>query len=187
MYFGKRMTEIVHEMLESYVGEGDVALDATMGKGNDTLKLCELVGESGHVYGFDIQSEAISQTKALLEAHDMVNRADLILDSHEHLSNYIQEALSAFVFNLGYLPEGDHGIITKSDSTIKAIQDGLSLLKSGGIGLILVYYGHEGGSEEKLAVEALLKGLRVKQYDVLKLENHNRNHTPPILYMIKKN
>ena len=31
------------------VREGDVVVDATMGNGKDTLFLCGLVGESGHV------------------------------------------------------------------------------------------------------------------------------------------
>ena len=43
----------------SLLKEGDVAIDATAGNGYDTLKLCKAVGNSGKVYAFDIQKDAI--------------------------------------------------------------------------------------------------------------------------------
>lgn len=45
--------------------KGDIAVDATMGKGNDTVLLAELVGISGKVYAFDIQREAVGITKRI--------------------------------------------------------------------------------------------------------------------------
>ena len=41
---------------------GDTVVDATMGNGKDTLFLAELVGETGHVYAFDVQAEAVART-----------------------------------------------------------------------------------------------------------------------------
>ena len=38
-----------------------------MGKGNDTLFLCELAGEKGKVLAFDIQQEALDVTKEITE------------------------------------------------------------------------------------------------------------------------
>ena len=43
----------------AHLGAGDTAVDFTMGNGNDTLFLSETVGESGHVYAFDIQESAL--------------------------------------------------------------------------------------------------------------------------------
>ena len=40
-----------HFILE-HLGEGDVAVDFTMGNGGDTLFLSKTVGESGRVYAF---------------------------------------------------------------------------------------------------------------------------------------
>jgi 16S rRNA C1402 N4-methylase RsmH len=37
-------------------------IDATMGNGNDTLKLCKKVADKGKVYAFDIQQCAIAPT-----------------------------------------------------------------------------------------------------------------------------
>ena len=45
---------------------GYIALDCTVGNGNDTILLAHLVGEKGKVYGFDIQSIAIEITKEKL-------------------------------------------------------------------------------------------------------------------------
>lgn len=95
--FGKKMVDIVHELLESYVHDGDLCIDATMGTGADTLKLCSCVGEDGLVYAFDIQSEALEQTAALLKQNHMEERARLILDSHDKIKNYVHENIQAFV------------------------------------------------------------------------------------------
>lgn len=186
MLFGKKMTEIVHELFEIFVKEGDTAIDATMGNGHDTLKLCQCVGDRGKVYSFDIQTQALENTKALLGKNKMEHRAQLICESHDKVGVYVQCPVSAFVFNLGYLPDGDPSIITQKETTKQALIQCLDLLKVGGLGIVLAYYGHEGGLEEKNLVDKLLMELPAKKYDVLTLKNHNRAHTPPILYMIKK-
>ena len=61
-----QMVDRVHQILSAKLKPGDRAADATMGNGWDTLKLCELVGESGKVYGFDIQEKAVLTTKERL-------------------------------------------------------------------------------------------------------------------------
>ena len=42
-----------------HLGEGDIAVDFTMGNGYDTEFLCRTVGPTGHVYAFDIQAQAV--------------------------------------------------------------------------------------------------------------------------------
>ena len=42
-----------------YINKGDTVVDATVGNGNDALALSRLVGETGKVYGFDIQPLAL--------------------------------------------------------------------------------------------------------------------------------
>ena len=186
MLFGKKMVEIVHDLFDEYVHEGDAVIDATMGTGQDTLKLCQCVGSTGRVYAFDIQKEALDRTRALLDAHQIGEQAHLICDSHARIAEYVCENVQAFVFNLGYLPNGDSSVVTKSDTTLQALEACLERLKPGGIGVVLAYWGHPGGADEKNCVDKLLSELKPKKYDVLKLENHNRTHTPPILYMLLK-
>lgn len=53
-------------MLRQVVQPGDTVVDATLGNGHDTLMLCELVGETGRVIGFDIQPDAVERTRERL-------------------------------------------------------------------------------------------------------------------------
>ena len=64
-----QITYWCHEIIRSQAEEGGYYIDATMGKGNDTLFLCELAGEKGKVLAFDIQQEALDVTKELLKTH----------------------------------------------------------------------------------------------------------------------
>ena len=65
------------ELVEQALYPGALAVDATMGNGHDTLWLCGLVGENGHVYAFDVQREAVDRTRALLEGEGMSEQATL--------------------------------------------------------------------------------------------------------------
>ena len=71
---------MVHDFLTRTVKPGSVCVDATAGKGRDTALLCRLTGKAGRVLAFDIQEEAIRQTRALLEAEGL--SAEVVLDSH---------------------------------------------------------------------------------------------------------
>ena len=186
MIFGKRMVEIYHDMLEEYVHAVDTAIDATAGNGYDTEFLCRLVGDTGCVHAFDIQVQAIENTQARLEAAGLLERVRLHQTSHELMDMYISEGVAAFCFNLGYLPECSSGVITRASTTAAALEKALNALKIGGMGCVLCYYGHAGGAEELEIVDELLKSLPAKKYEVFRLENHNRAHQPPILYLIKR-
>ena len=56
-------SDICDFYIDKVVCEGDIVVDATVGNGNDTLKLSNAVGGKGKVYGFDIQMEAINSAK----------------------------------------------------------------------------------------------------------------------------
>lgn len=182
----KRMVELIHDCMKEIVKPGDTVCDCTMGNGHDTLQLCRLVGEKGKVYSFDIQQVAIDRTEKLLEENQLEKRVKLILDSHSHLLQYVEGPVSFFVFNLGYLPNGDPTVITTGDSTVRALEDILSLTIAGGGGAVLSYYGHSGGVEEKAQVEEFLHNLPPKYFSVMKIETFNRNNTPPVLYLVKR-
>ena len=181
-----KMIDIIHECMDELIRPGDAVCDCTMGNGHDTEYMCRLVGENGIVYSFDIQQEALTRTRALLAEKNLLAPARLILDSHSHLRQYINHPLKFFVFNLGYLPDGNPDIITKGPSTLEAIEAALSLTAAGGGGAVLSYYGHPGGPEEKASVEEFLHNLPPKYFSVMKIDTFNRKNTPPVLYLIKK-
>ena len=176
-----QITSWCKRMLRDHVKDGAFCIDATMGNGNDTQYLCELAGVNGHVLAFDIQDIAVERTRERLEKHLPFCNYELILDSHSHLRNYAEpESVDCIVFNLGYLPSGDHSVATRPDTTLSAIGQGLELLKPGGMMSICIYSGGDSGFEEKESVLSYLKGLDVKKYLVLVTEYYNRPNHPPI-------
>ena len=117
-----QITYWCHEIIRSQAEEGGYYIDATMGKGNDTLFLCELAGEKGKVLAFDIQQEALDVTKELLKTHGKEMQAELILDGHEHMDRYAgKESADVICFNFGYLPGGNHNLATTYRTSIEAI------------------------------------------------------------------
>ena len=128
-----QITEYCHHILEEYIGEGDICIDATAGNGGDTEFLCKKVGETGNVYAFDVQEMAIAHTKERLAKANLSARAKLIQDGHEKMQIYVKEEAKVIIFNFGYLPGGDHKIATRAATSLTAIESALNLLKKGGI------------------------------------------------------
>lgn len=182
-----QITSWVHHFMEDHVQEGDFCIDATMGNGNDTALLSRLVGAAGRVVAFDIQQLALDNTKAKLEMEKCPGNYELVLDSHEKMGDYAEEgSVSCIAFNLGYLPGGDHGKATKAQSSIRAIQTGLGLLKKKGMMTVCIYSGGDSGFEEKDAVLSYLKELDSKKYLVIISEYANRPNNPPIPVLVIK-
>ena len=147
----------MHKMfLASHIEPGGTVADFTMGNGHDTLWLAEQVGDTGHVYAFDIQKEALEQTGARLREAGVEKRCTLILDSHANAEQYIREPLCASVFNLGWLPGSDRTLTTRHESTLSAVDAAIRLCAPNGIVLVAVYPGNpEGELEGKLLSERL--------------------------------
>lgn len=176
---------MVHEFLRQHVGEGAFCIDATAGKGRDTALLCRLSGSSGRVLAFDIQQEAVEQTRALLVQEGL--QAEVVLDSHANMEQYAQPGTAdCVVFNFGRLPGGDPHIVTKAESSLPAIDAGLRLLRVGGVMAIALYYGKENGYEERDAVLQHLKTLDDRAFSVLCCDWSNRRSDPPMPVFIWK-
>lgn len=177
-----------HYLLDKVVKPGDTTIDATVGNGNDTLKLAHLVGASGSVIGFDIQEQAIETTLQKVIVSGFQHQVQLHHSGHEHIDTLSlePESVSAVVFNLGYLPKGDKSIVTTPHTTLVAIEKSLPLLKKGGLLLIMVYYGHEGGESEKDAVLNFVESLPQQSFHVLKYAFINQKNSPPFLIALEK-
>lgn len=181
------IVEFVHDFLKDKIKKGDLCIDATAGNGHDTKYLCEQVGEIGRVISIDIQKKAVENTEKLLFNSALDNIATVVLDSHENINMYAEEnTVSAIMFNLGYLPGGDHNLKTKSESTITALEKSLKLLKSGGILSVCIYSGGDSGFEERDAVLDYLGTLNSRIYNVIKSEFYNKPNNPPIPVFILK-
>ncbi|WP_125115809.1 tRNA (mnm(5)s(2)U34)-methyltransferase [Agathobaculum sp. Marseille-P7918] len=171
--------DVVHDFLRRQVKPGAFCIDATAGKGRDTALLCRLVGPEGRVLAFDVQQDAVDQTRALLDAEGLT--AEVVLDSHANMARYAApESVDCIVFNFGRLPGGDPKIFTTASSSIPAIDAGLTLLRPGGVMALALYYGKENGYDEKNAVLQHLKSLNDRSFTVLACDWLNRKHDPPL-------
>lgn len=172
------------QMLREALGPGARAIDATMGNGKDTAFLAELVGAEGRVYAFDVQSEAVERTRALLSERGLLDRTRLFCAGHQLVETYVPEPVDAAVFNLGWLPGGGREVTTRVETTLAAVNACLTLLKRGGLMTICAYPGHEEGERERLALEAWARSLAPERFDALIQGYVNRPNHPPQLFCI---
>ena len=132
-----------------HLSEGDVAVDFTMGNGNDTLFLSKAVGDNGKVYAFDIQEDALISTRAHLEANGAPENYTLICASHHRVKEFVTEPIKAGMFNLGYLPRsGRKAVTTMRKTTMPAVEAAIELLAPDGVLIVAIYPGHEEGALE---------------------------------------
>ena len=167
--------------------DGARAIDATMGNGHDTLWLCERVGPNGQVHAFDIQPEAVARTQARLDAQGLSSRAILHCAGHETMSRWVEGPVDAVMFNLGWLPGAAHGVTTRVETTLTAVEAALDLLKPEGLMTICVYPGHDEGTRELHALCDWAAALDPRRFDVLLKRYLNQPNDPPQLIAVKRN
>lgn len=174
------------DCLRQVVRAGDHVIDATMGNGHDTLMLAQLVGETGHVTGFDVQEAAVESSRRLLTEQGMIDRCTLHVLGHEHMAERVESPVRAVVFNLGWLPGGDKSVTTHWETTKKAVSAALSLIEKGGVVTICAYPGHAAGDEERHALMEYLSALRPQEYNVLHHRFLNAGPGAPECFIIQR-
>lgn len=121
-----------------------------------------------------------------MKNNSLEDRVTLIRDGHENIDKYNIPKVDIIMYNLGYLPKGDHGIVTRAETTILSIKKALDVLKEGGIMTIVSYIGHEGGKEEYHSVINYLNNLPMGEYLVAKYSFVNQINDPPISIIVEK-
>ena len=174
------------DYLKKVLKNGDTAVDATVGNGYDTEFLRTLVGAEGKVIGFDIQQIAIDNTYNRLKEKGISDNIILNLSSHSEMDKFINEPVKAVVFNLGYLPKGDHKIMTTPETTIIAIEKALKLISDDGIIAVVIYHGQDSGFHERDELIKYFERLDNKRFSVLMHNFINQINYPPILIVIEK-
>ena len=177
----KRPLYMGQEFLAQVLGPDDIAVDATMGQGGDTLFLAQ---HAGLVHAFDIQEQALIWTRERLSQAGY-DHVELHHRGHEHVDDYVTHCKAA-IFNLGYLPRTDKTVITQAATTLIAIEKLLVLLEVGGRMSIMIYHGHEGGADERDAVLGFVSKLDQTAYTVMLYRPLNQVNHPPFLIMIEK-
>ena len=196
------LVNAAHNLIRYRLNPGDIAIDATVGNGHDTVFLVEQVSPSGKVYGFDIQQAAIDSTWAKVEscckagerarsnAPLLPEWLTLIQASHADMAENIPAPvygnISACMFNLGYLPGSDKSIITETESTLTALAIASRMLSSNGLLTVLAYPGHHGGDQESIEVKNWCEQLDEKQFSVRIFYSTENKVSAPRLYMVDK-
>ena len=136
----------VHELMLENI-KFDVAIDATVGNGYDTLFLANHYKK---VIGIDIQELAVKRSKE--KTKDLEN-VEIYLDDFNNIKKYNYANL--IVFNLGFLPGSNRKVKTQDYSSNQAVLNAYSILE--GKMLVACYIQHEGGYEEFLRLKESLE------------------------------
>ena len=136
----------------------NVAIDATVGNGYDTLFLAQHFKK---VIGIDIQPLAVKRSK---EKTQSLENVEIYLDDFNNIKNY--EYANVIIFNLGFLPGSNRKVKTQDYTSNIAVLNAYEILD--GMMLVACYVQHEGGYEEYLKLCSTL-------------DEHN------ILYMVENN
>ncbi|WP_373755729.1 class I SAM-dependent methyltransferase, partial [Jeotgalibaca porci] len=147
-----------------------------------------LVGQTGHIHGFDVQEEAIAITKEKCLQAGVLEQVSLHHIGHEQAHTFLEPdcELGAVIYNLGYLPGSDKRITTMRESTLTSIDTLLPRLRVGGLMLLVVYSGHMQGKDEKEGVLDYVMTLDQNAYSVLQYGFINQKNNPPFLLAIEK-
>ena len=186
------LVNIAHNFIRDVLHPGDIAIDATVGNGYDTLFLVEQVSPSGRVFGFDIQQAAIDSTRAKASARCKMlpENLTLIHASHADMAEKIPVQyhgnFGAIMFNLGYLPGGDKSIITRTDSTVMALNSAIRILSSNGIITVMAYPGHPGGDLETEQVKNWCEQLDDNQFKISIIYSSENKESAPRLFVIQE-
>ena len=168
------MVEYVHERMHTY-DNSEIGVDFTMGNGHDTEALTKCCKE---VYSFDIQEEALSHTKELVG-----DQAHLICDSHENFDHYV-DTFDIGIFNLGYLPEGDHSITTTLDVTQRTLIKAIEHMKK--VIFVTCYVGHPQGKEEASWIDNYVSRLDTHTFNESSFKMMNKKNAPYVIEIERK-
>ncbi|MDF2854263.1 MAG: rRNA methyltransferase [Neobacillus sp.] len=186
----EKILPFTRNLLSKAVKNGDFVVDATVGNGYDTLFLAELVGESGRVFGFDVQEQAILATQERLKQHGFLDRVSIFHTGHEILGKMIPAEyhgrITGAVFNLGYLPKSDKSIFTRPETTLAAIEQMFSIMAPEGIIVLVIYHGFPEGAVERDALLSYCQQIDQKTAHVLKYQFINQQNNPPFIIAIEK-
>ena len=145
-------------------------LDATMGRGHDTLFFAKNLPSGGKVFSFDIQADALESTRTLLKSEKIsAEKYELFEASHDLFVEKLgtdAKKLSCAMFNLGWLPKSDKKIVTQAQVTLNALEKLCEVFenkKSASFLSILSYRGHKGGLSEYVAISDFFSKLQAKK------------------------
>lgn len=169
----------------AHLGEGDTAVDFTMGNGYDTVFLSKTVGEKGSVIAFDIQESALRSTEKNLRSSGCPDNWRLICASHDRANEFVKTKIKAGMFNLGYLPGVNRKqLTTKRTTTLPAVSRAIEMLGENAVLLVAVYPGHPEGEAEGRELQEYFASLSRFKYSIAVFRMVN-SPTSPFFFVIE--
>lgn len=179
-----------HTFLRAHLQAGDIAIDATLGNGHDTLFLAQQIAPTGLVYGFDIQAQALVATSERLALAKVLHLSCLFQAGHQQMAEKIPTAqhgkIKAVMFNLGYLPHGDKTVISQAETTLQALNAARLLLCKTGVITVLAYPGHSGGDTETAQVAQWCQQQALQNFTVTVINSEHPKSSAPRLFLLRK-
>jgi hypothetical protein len=184
--------DLAHRYWREVLSPGDIAIDATCGNGHDTLVISQLAltEGSGALWALDIQSEALTNSRSLLERNlpeKLLKRVFFKQACHSLLPAELAESsVKLIVYNLGYRPGGDKAVTTQTETTLKSLQSAEKLLSEGGVISITCYPGHSEGAREESILVSYAAQLPPSLWSCCHHRWLNRRSAPSLLLIQKK-
>ncbi len=201
------LTQQAHHLITEHFGIDSnaaprlaLAVDATCGNGHDTLFLLNC--GFAHVLAFDVQANALDITRERCkDALSATQELTLIHASHSELAQHLyplsagpsaqsstaRAKLDCVMFNLGYLPNANKAITTRTESTLQALEQACSALSAGGLITIICYPGHANGAGETQAIsDNLARLVNTQPFAMIRYNSAQASATTPILFALSK-
>ena len=153
-YMSSFVVDKSHELILK-IKNKNIAIDATLGNGHDTLFLSSLFNE---VHSLDIQKLAIKRSKERLK--DTLN-THLYLLNHKDIDSLNLSNVDLILFNLGFLPGSDKKVTTSYESTLIALEKSLKMINDEGCIIIASYLRQKNGLEEYNSIINFLKTINI--------------------------
>lgn len=179
------LNEISLILCRKYMQEVNVAVDITLGNGLDVEKFLPYIKEK--LIAIDIQQAAIDNAKSRLQkavSPEQLAKVEFVLDTHANIDRYVEKADLIFG-NLGYLPNSNHKVMTKPDSTLICLGKALDLLNENGLVSIVSYLGQDRGREHAI-IKSFFQSLDAKNFKVIDINPLNQDEMAPTLFLCQK-
>ncbi|MDO4793224.1 MAG: class I SAM-dependent methyltransferase [Filifactor alocis] len=172
-------------LCERYMPKVEVAVDITLGNGLDVEKFLPYIGQK--LIAIDIQQEAIDNAKSRLEKTvpaEQLQKVEFVHDTHTNIDKYVEKADLIFG-NLGYLPNSNHKIMTKPESTLICLGKALDILNVNGLLSVVSYLGQDRGKEHSI-IKSFFESLDPRQFKVIDINPLNQDEMAPTLFLCQK-
>lgn len=184
----RRTTFWVQEILKPYVEKARILVDGTAGNGWDTLYLVKYSSKEARIFSFDIQPDAIENTRNLIEKDNLegLKKVNFVCENHKNFQEHIKNPIDVAMMNLGYLPNGKKFLTTHVEDSFETIIQLMFKLKLHGAMSITCYPGHPEGKIEYEVISDFLATISSQDFQIMRIEKWNHIAEPPIAFLIER-